>query len=109
MKTKIPCMSTLERTGATLALAPPAQRTLTRESSATTERTVPLRTVEPGMIIQQEVRTSMGTLLVPSGFEVTPVFLERLRHLGPDILNETVAVLEAVDPEPPEAPVESAS
>jgi CheY-like chemotaxis protein len=53
---------------------------------------IALRSVEPGMVILQEVRTSMGTLLVPSGFEVTAVFLERLRHFGPDIVNEIVAV-----------------
>jgi CheY-like chemotaxis protein len=53
---------------------------------------VPLRSVVPGMVILQEVRTSMGTLLVPSGFEVTAVFLERLRHFGPDIPDEIVTV-----------------
>lgn len=61
-------------------------------SSATNTRETPLRSVEPGMVILQEVRTSLGTLLVPSGFEVTPAFLERMRHFGPDILNEMIAV-----------------
>lgn len=55
-------------------------------------RKVALRTVRPGMIIQQDVRTAMGTLLVPSGFEVTEAFLERMRHFGPDLLSELVAV-----------------
>ena len=55
-------------------------------------RKIPLRSVRPGMVILQEVRTEMGTLLVPSGFEVTPVFLERMRHFGPDLLSEAVAV-----------------
>jgi response regulator RpfG family c-di-GMP phosphodiesterase len=55
-------------------------------------RKIPLRTVQPGMVILQEVRTEMGTLLVPSGFEVTPVFLERMRHFGPELLSEAVAV-----------------
>ena len=35
----------------------------------------------------------MGTLLVPHGFEVTSVFLERIRHFGPDLLNERIKVL----------------
>ena len=61
-------------------------------SSGTNTRETPLRSVEPGMVILQEVRTSLGTLLVPSGFEVTPAFLERMRHFGPDILNEMIAV-----------------
>src|SRR6185437_7020304 len=51
-------------------------------------RKILLRTVQPGMIILQDIRTELGTLLVPSGFEVTPVFLERMRHFGPDLLNE---------------------
>ena len=62
------------------------------ESSATSLRKTLLRSVEPGMVILQEVRTSLGTLLVPSGFEVTPAFLERMHHFGPDILNEMIAV-----------------
>lgn len=66
------------------------------ESGPATSRgsKLPLRSVEPGMVILQDVRTSMGTLLVPNGFEVTPAFLERLRHFGPDILNETITVTE---------------
>jgi CheY-like chemotaxis protein len=52
-----------------------------------------LRSVQPGMVIMQDVRTEMGTLLVPRGFEVTGVFLERIRHFGPDLLNEKVKVV----------------
>jgi CheY-like chemotaxis protein len=63
-------------------------------------REISLCSVEPGMVILQDVRTSLGTLLAPSGFEVTPVFLERMRHFGPDILNETVTVIEAVEAQP---------
>jgi len=49
--------------------------------------------VQPGMIIMQDVRTQMGTLLVARGFEVTSVFLERARNFGPDLLNESVRVM----------------
>ena len=56
-------------------------------------RDMPLRVVQPGMIIMQDVRTHMGTLLVTRGFEVTSVFLERARNFGPDLLNESVKVL----------------
>lgn len=62
-------------------------------SSSKELREMPLRTVKPGMIIMQDVRTHMGTLLVPRGFEVTSVFLERARNFGPDLLNESVKVL----------------
>jgi hypothetical protein len=45
------------------------------------------------MVIMQDVRTQMGTLLVPRGFEVSSTFLERIRNFGPDLLSETVKVL----------------
>lgn len=56
-------------------------------------REMQLRAVQPGMIIMQDLRTHMGTLLVPRGFEVTPMFLERIRNYGPDLLAEKVRVL----------------
>ena len=62
-------------------------------SSTKELREMPLRVVQPGMIIMQDVRTQMGTLLVARGFEVTSVFLERARNFGPDLLNETVRVM----------------
>ena len=62
-------------------------------SSTKELREMPLRVVQPGMIIMQDVRTHMGTLLVARGFEVTSVFLERARNFGPDLLNETVRVM----------------
>ena len=62
-------------------------------SSTDELRDMPLRVVQPGMIIMQDVRTQMGTLLVTRGFEVTGLFLERARNFGPDLLNESVKVL----------------
>ena len=55
-------------------------------------RQMPLRAVKAGMTILQDVRTHMGTLLVPRGFEVTEIFLDRIRKFGPDLLAETVKV-----------------
>jgi CheY-like chemotaxis protein len=49
--------------------------------------------VSPGMIILDDLRTHIGTLLVPKGFEVTEAFLERRRHFGPGILQERVRVM----------------
>jgi response regulator RpfG family c-di-GMP phosphodiesterase len=49
----------------------------------------------PGMVFLDELRTSIGTLLVPKGFEVTETFLERARNFGPGILQETVRVMAA--------------
>lgn len=62
-------------------------------SSVDELRDMPLRVVQPGMIIMQDVRTHMGTLLVTRGFEVTSLFLERARNFGPDLLDESVKVL----------------
>lgn len=59
-------------------------------------REIPLRLVRPGMTIMTEVRTHMGTLLVPRGFEITETFLERLRNFGAGILAEKVKVLAPV-------------
>lgn len=62
-------------------------------SSVDELRDLPLRVVQPGMIIMQDIRTHMGTLLVTRGFEVTSLFLERARNFGPDLLEESVKVL----------------
>jgi hypothetical protein len=56
-------------------------------------RQILLRAVQPGMVIMQDVRTHLGTLLVPRGFEVTAVFVERMRNFGPELLAETVRVV----------------
>ena len=49
--------------------------------------------VTPGMVFMDDLRTSVGTLLVPKGFEVTETFLERMRNFGPGILQERVRVM----------------
>ena len=54
---------------------------------------LPLRIVQPGMVFLDDLRTHMGTLLVPKGFEVTPIFLERMRNFGVGILTEKVRVM----------------
>ena len=55
-------------------------------------REVAVGRVKPGMIILDDLRTHIGTLLVPKGFEVTDAFLEGMRNFGPDILAEKVRV-----------------
>jgi response regulator RpfG family c-di-GMP phosphodiesterase len=49
----------------------------------------------PGMVLMNDLRTPVGTLLVPKGFEVTATFLERVRNFGPGILQERVRVMAA--------------
>jgi CheY-like chemotaxis protein len=60
-------------------------------------RELPLRAVRPGMTIMQDVRTHMGTLLVPRGFEVTASFIERIQNYGPELLSEKIKVLAPVE------------
>jgi response regulator RpfG family c-di-GMP phosphodiesterase len=62
-------------------------------SSAQEIRELPLRMVTPGMVILDDLRTHMGTLLVPKGFEVTETFLERMRNFGSGMLAEKVRVM----------------
>ena len=53
---------------------------------------IPLAQVVPGMIILDDVRTHMGTVVAPKGFEVTDVFIERMRSFGPENLVERIRV-----------------
>jgi response regulator RpfG family c-di-GMP phosphodiesterase len=59
-------------------------------------RELPLRMVTPGMVMLDDLRSPMGTLLVPKGFEVTAAFLERMRNFGAGILNDKVRVLVSI-------------
>ena len=54
---------------------------------------IELGRVRPGMIFMDDLHTHIGTLLVPKGFEVTEIFLERAQNFGPGILQEKVRVL----------------
>jgi response regulator RpfG family c-di-GMP phosphodiesterase len=56
-------------------------------------REIPLKAIQPGMVIMQDIRTHLGTLLVPRGFEVTSLFLERARNFGPELLAEPIKVM----------------
>ena len=56
-------------------------------------REMALKAVQPGMVIMQDIRTHLGTLLVPRGFEVTSLFLERARNFGPELRSESIKVL----------------
>jgi response regulator RpfG family c-di-GMP phosphodiesterase len=62
-------------------------------SGANEIREMPLRLVQPGMTIMHDLRTHLGTLVVPRGFEVSEPFLEKLKNFGAAILNEKVKVL----------------
>ena len=66
-------------------------------------KSLPLKAVQVGMILAEDVRMSNGALLVAKGFEVTSGFLERVRNIGSRISDKPVSV---IVPEP--SPVEEA-
>lgn len=55
-------------------------------------RTIPLREVQPGMSILDELRSETGMPLAPAGFEVSPGFLERMTSFSQRLLAEGVRV-----------------
>lgn len=60
---------------------------------------IPLSRVAAGMILQQELRTGAGALIVPKGFEVTKTFLDRIGHIAPELMDTKVRISER-KPEP---------
>jgi response regulator RpfG family c-di-GMP phosphodiesterase len=56
-------------------------------------REIALGAVQPGMTIIDDLRTHMGTLLVPRGLEVSETFLTRLKNFGASILEEKIKVM----------------
>ncbi len=61
-------------------------------SAGDRSREIPLREVVPGMSLQQDIRTHLGALIVPKGFDVTPTFLERISNIAPELLDTPVRV-----------------
>lgn len=55
-------------------------------------REIRLRDVIPGMILMDDLRTEMGTLLASRGNEISQSFIDRMRNLGPGLLAERVRV-----------------
>lgn len=55
-------------------------------------REIRLRDVTPGMILMDDLRTDLGTLLVSRGYEISESFIERMRNFGPGLLEERVRV-----------------
>ncbi|HEU4590712.1 MAG TPA: HD domain-containing phosphohydrolase [Steroidobacteraceae bacterium] len=50
------------------------------------------RDAKPGMRLRQEIRTPLGALLVPIGFEISERLLERISQVAPDVLDQQVRV-----------------
>jgi CheY-like chemotaxis protein len=55
-------------------------------------REIRLRDVAPGMVLMDDLRTELGTLLVSRGYEISQSFIDRMRNFGPGLLEERVRV-----------------
>ncbi len=55
-------------------------------------REIRLCEVSPGMIILDDLRTDLGTLLVSRGYEVSHSFVQRMRNFSPRLREERVRV-----------------
>jgi len=53
---------------------------------------IPLRSVQVGAVLVDEVYTEDGRLLVPKNYEVTKTFLQRVRNFDSELLNKKVRV-----------------
>ncbi|HEV8441885.1 MAG TPA: response regulator [Steroidobacteraceae bacterium] len=62
---------------------------------AVAEIVVPLRDAKPGMRLRQEIRSQVGALLVPFGFEISQRLLERLSQVAPETLEQPVRLAPA--------------
>jgi CheY-like chemotaxis protein len=60
--------------------------------SGTQLREIRVCDVVPGMILMDDLRTDLGTLLVSSGYEVSQSFVDRMRNFAPGLLAERVRV-----------------
>jgi response regulator RpfG family c-di-GMP phosphodiesterase len=89
------CVQTLRRRAPryTEELIEKFGRHLGAGSGKSEARQIALKAVQPGMVIMQDIRTQMGTLLVARGFEVTNLFLDRSRNFGPELLEEMIKVV----------------
>jgi len=77
------------KNGPLLALLAALQNTVDSESHL---REIRLSDVVPGMILIDDLRTDLGTLLVSSGYEVSQSFVDRMRNFGHRLLAERVRV-----------------
>jgi len=75
------------------ALLSALKATQVEESEGLTRIEIPLAALTVGMVIDQDVVTVRKVLIAPRGCEVTPSFIEHLRHFAKQLTQTKVAVL----------------
>ena len=83
-----------------LRFGAPVLEALTANVAVAAERELeiemPLRDAKPGMRLRDEIRTSVGALLVPVGFEISERLLQRISQVAPDVLDQTVRLVNPI-------------
>jgi CheY-like chemotaxis protein len=83
-----------------------ALQTVMQGASEELERVeVPVTELELGMILDEDLHTRRDVLIAPRGCDVTPSFLEHIRHFVKDLARPNVAVFRAPLLLPPERTV----
>lgn len=75
------------------ALLSAFEATQLEQSEVLTRTEIPLAALAVGMVLDQDVVTSRQVLIAPRGCEVTPSFIEHLRHFAKQLPQMKVAVL----------------
>ncbi len=65
-----------------------ALKSIIASAETAAEVTLPLRDAKPGMRLRQEIRSQVGALLVPFGFQISERLLERLSQVAPEALDQ---------------------
>ncbi|HEX5461162.1 MAG TPA: response regulator [Steroidobacteraceae bacterium] len=69
------------------------EATQLEQSEVLTRTEIPLSALTVGMVLDQDVVTSRQVLIAPRGCEVTPSFIEHLRHFAKQLPQSKVTVL----------------
>ena len=69
-----------------------------QRSSQKTEIVLPLHEASSGMRLRDEIRTTVGALLVPVGFEISERLLDRISQVAPEVLDQKVRLVTPARP-----------
>jgi hypothetical protein len=86
------------------ALLSALKATQLEQSEALTRIEIPVAALAGGMILDQDVVTSRQVLIAPRGCEVTPSFLEHLRHFAKQLPPKIAVLLSTAAAEDQESP-----
>lgn len=80
------------------ALLSAFRATQSEQGGALSRVEIPVSALEVGMVLDQDVVTGRQVLIAPRGCEVTPSFIEHLRHFAKQLSQAKIAVLLSTPP-----------